>query len=310
MNGPPAAVEIIRPFSDALELMKRILFQPFDAKKWFVVGFSAWLSHLGGGFNFRFNRGSDWRNVPALQSLSDAIEQIPAWLLMTGVIVFVVVVLTLLVLFAWLRARGRFMFVDCIVKNRGAVVEPWREFRRQGNSHFLFALVVGCVMLVVLVAASVPFMLPILRGTTFLHLHDLYLFSMIALWGLVCLFLVIGWNLISHFMVAIMYRRRCLAVEACRAALTLISRHPGAITLYCLFWIALGIGAAVVACMTILFTCCVALVPYIGTVIMLPIFACLRGYGLCFIRQFGPEYDVWSGIGQPPPLPPELPLPP
>ena len=29
--------------------MKRILFQPFDSKKWLVIGFAAWLANFGGG---------------------------------------------------------------------------------------------------------------------------------------------------------------------------------------------------------------------------------------------------------------------
>jgi hypothetical protein len=58
-------------------------------------------------------------------------------------------------------------------------------------------------------------------------------------------------------------------------------------------------------------TCCLAALPYIGTVILLPVFVCLRAFGLCFIRQFGADYDVWSTVSQstpmPPPEPPPLP---
>src|SRR5207249_11796928 len=86
--------------------------------------------------------------------------------------------------------------------------------------------------------------------------------------------------------------------------------YPGEITLYCLFWIALGIGAAITACAVILATCCIALIPYIGTVILLPLLVCLRAFGLRFIRQFGPDYDVWAAMPEasptssiPPPLP-------
>ncbi len=42
-------IEIFKPFGDGFELMKRILFQPFDLKKWLVIGFAAWLANLGGG---------------------------------------------------------------------------------------------------------------------------------------------------------------------------------------------------------------------------------------------------------------------
>jgi len=112
-------------------------------------------------------------------------------------------------------------------------------------------------------------------------------------------------------MIASMYRRRCVAREGFRTAMALIGNFPGETTLYCLFWIALIIGTAVASCAVILATCCIALLPYIGTVIMLPIFVVLRAFGLCFIRQFGPDYDVWAGnVEAPPvvsPIPPPLP---
>ncbi|HET9856554.1 MAG TPA: hypothetical protein VFP99_01860, partial [Chthoniobacterales bacterium] len=137
MNGSEPKIEIFKPFGEAFELTKKILFRPFDLKKWFVIGFAAWLSNLGSGsYNFRFNR-DDWKDVPWFQDLKDTFNQIPHWILWSGLTVIIVLVITLIIVFAWLRARGRFMFVDCIVKDRGAIAEPWREFREQGNSYFL-----------------------------------------------------------------------------------------------------------------------------------------------------------------------------
>jgi hypothetical protein len=309
VNGSTNQIEIFKPFGEAFELTKKILFRPFDLKKWFVIGFAAWLSNLGSGnYSFRFNR-NDWKNVSWFQDLDDMITQIPHWILWSGLGVIILLVLALMIVIAWLRARGRFMFIDCIVKNRGAIAEPWREFRNQGNSYFLFGLLVGFIILIILAAASLPFMLPIVRGVTFLHMHDVYLICMIALWAVVLLLLILAWALISHFMIAVMYRRRCLAGEAFRIALSLIANYPGEITLYCLFWIVLGIGTAITACATILVTCCMALLPYIGTVILLPLFVCLRAFGLRFIRQFGLDYDVWAGIPEASPTPPSIPPP-
>ena len=64
-----------------------------------------------------------------------------------------------------------------------------------------------------------------------------------------------------------------------------------------------------------LLTCCCGLVllaiPYIGTVILLPIVAWERYWSLEFLRQFGPEYDLWAGAAPPPdPAPVLAPLPP
>jgi hypothetical protein len=141
-------------------------------------------------------------------------------------------------------------------------------------------------------------MLPIVRGVTFFHLHDVYLICMIVIWAVLLLMLVLAWAVISHFMVVIMYRQRCFAGEAFRNAASLIANYPGEITLYWLFWIVLAIGAGIASCAVILATCCIALLPYVGTVILLPVFVCLRAFGLCFIRQFGPDYDVWATISE------------
>ena|SRR5436305_6910583 len=104
MNGTKPKIEIFKPFGEAFELMKRILFQPFDLKKWFVIGFAAWLANLGGGggFNYPSDRGEQVKKV------NDAISQIPHPILLAGIVFVTVLVLVLIVVFAWLRARGRF----------------------------------------------------------------------------------------------------------------------------------------------------------------------------------------------------------
>ncbi|MGC2353227.1 MAG: hypothetical protein WA496_07505, partial [Candidatus Udaeobacter sp.] len=247
-----------------------------------------------------------------------------------GVCVLISLVLVLIVLFAWLRARGGFMFIDCIVKNRGAVAEPWREFRKEGNSYFLFSLVVGLCFLIFAALLSLPLIILAIKGRYYFFIHrdqlNIYLISAIAAWVFIILLLVLVWALIANFMTPVMYRRRCRAYEAFRAVTTLIAANPGEILLYCLFLIVLALATVIVACLVTCATCCIAAIPYIGTVILLPVFVLLRSFSLLFLRQFGPEYDVWAGsmppeflpILSPAPLPsasalnppPEPPLPP
>src|SRR5437762_7254826 len=97
-------IEIFKPFGESFEVMKKILFQPFDLKKWLVIGFAAWLANLGGSgggadFNYPDNRGEE------VQKLNETIGQIPQPVLITGICVLICVVLLLIVVFAWLRAR-------------------------------------------------------------------------------------------------------------------------------------------------------------------------------------------------------------
>jgi hypothetical protein len=310
MNGSEPRIEIFRPFGEAFQLMKKILFQPFDLKKWLVIGFAAWLANLcggAGGFNYRYNRHEE------MQKVNEALSQIPHSLLVTGICVLVCFVLVVIVLFAWLRARGCFMFIDCIAKNRGAIAEPWRGFRNEGNSYFLFSLLVGFAFLIFAGLLSLPFMLPIIRGVTFLHIHDVYLISTIAAWAFVVILLVLAWSLIANFMVPVMYRQQCRALKAFGVVVRLIAAYPGEILLYCLFLIVLALATAIVACVATCATCCIAAIPYVGTVILLPVFVVLRSFSLLFLRQFGSDYDVWATFMPPeflPILSSETPMPP
>ena len=50
MNAEHRRIEIFQPFGDAFEWMKRVLFRPFDLKKWLVLGFAAFIGGNWGGF--------------------------------------------------------------------------------------------------------------------------------------------------------------------------------------------------------------------------------------------------------------------
>jgi hypothetical protein len=322
MNGTEPSIEIFKPFGQAFELMKKILFQPFDLKKWFTIGFAAWLANLGrggGSFNYQFNRREE------VQTINEAISQIPHPILVLGVFLLIFLVLALIVLFAWLRARGGFVFIDCIAKNRAAIAEPWREFRKEGNSYFAFSLVVTFIFIIFAALLALPLIILAIKGRYYLSLHrdplNVYVILTIAGWVFVILLMIIAWALVTSFMAPVMYRRRCRAYETFRATLSLIARHPGEILLYCLFLIVLAIATGLISCLAICATCCIAALPYIGTVILLPVFILFRSFSLVFLRQFGPDYDVWTGFmppefvpilsaaptAAPPDLPPESP---
>jgi hypothetical protein len=290
VNGTEPKIEIFKPFGDAFELMKKILFQPFDLKKWFVIGFAAWLARLGGGGGFNYQPNGE----EEVKKVNDAIGQIPHPILVTGIVVVIVLVLVLIVVFAWLRARGGFMFIDCVVKNRGAIAEPWRDFRKEGNSYFLFSLLLVFAMLFLAGLLSLPLLIPAIQNDAFLRTHEVYLISVIAAWAVVMIFFGVALALITNFMMPIMYRQRCRASEAFTAVTKLLAAHAGEILLYCLFWIVLALASVMVGCIAACATCCIVAIPYIGTVILLPVFVLLRSFSLLFLRQFGPEYDVWT----------------
>src|SRR6266853_993753 len=121
-------------------------------------------------------------------------------------------------------------------------------------------------------------------------------------------------NLILYFMPPVMYTRRCSPGEAARSVLRLILDDPVPFILFILFMIALWTGWIMVGCLVTCLTCCLALLPYIGTIIVLPVLVFFRSFSLLFLRQFGADWDVLSKIPVPetatPPVQTIVPAPP
>ena len=157
-------------------------------------------------------------------------------------------------------------------------------------------VVIDVHMLVFAGLLSLPLVIPAIRNDDFLRTHEVYLITAIAAWVLVMIFFVLAWALLTSFMMPIMYRQRCRVLEAFTAVIGLIAAHTGEILLYCLFWIVLALASVMVGCIAVCATCCIVAIPYVGTVILLPVFVLLRSFSLLFLRQFGSDYDVWAGF--------------
>jgi hypothetical protein len=114
MTPPPADVSVVPPVGQAIERVKRVLFQPFDLGKWITIGFCAWLAHLGqGGFNANYNFGSP--HGGGAGAVREWVEQ--AWHYVTDNLIWIVPLAAVLllvgvafwVLLLWLSSRGRFI---------------------------------------------------------------------------------------------------------------------------------------------------------------------------------------------------------
>src|SRR6266436_4294546 len=90
-----------------------------------------------------------------------------------------------------------------------------------------------------------------------------------------------------------MRAHRC-GYSSCCAVRMAASARP--VHVYCLFLIVLALASAMVGCVVTCATWCIAAIPYVGTVILLPVFVLLRSFSLLFLRQFGPKYDVWASF--------------
>jgi hypothetical protein len=299
---PPPRIEIFAPFGEAFELTRKILFQPFDLAKYLTIAFAAWLATFfsGGGSGYRgYNQDwvTRWKSEVSEGTLSGGT---PAWFV-PAIVVGGLISLAILVFFLWVNARGRFMFTDCIVRNRGAIAEPWREYRLEGNRYFVLQLVISLASIVVFGGIGLLCFMSTYMG------HDVLPFAILIPSGLICLLIAIPVYLVIRLAVPVMYRQRCDVVSACKQVWALIVAQPGIFVLFVLFYIVLYIAAMLIGSIATCITCCIACIPYVGTVILLPVVMVLYAYPLCFIRQFGDPYDVWAGV-QPSELPPIPPV--
>lgn len=295
-------ISVVDPVSPAIERTKLILFRPFDLGKWFKLGFCAFLASLGeGGGSPNFGGNSGGGNGLDLDPVWTWIHEHWTLILTIAAAVFVIAFLFGL-LVIWLSSRGKFMFVDGIVHNRGAVVAPWGEYRREANSLFWFRFVfgLGCFLFfALLVGGCVMVAMPSIQAKEFgppavmalaIGVPIMILFSIAA--GLINLCL-------SHFVVPIMYLRR-IGVMAAWGVFRhqILAGHVGTFVLYVLFQIVIGFSIGVLALTATCLTCCLTAVPYLGTVILLPLPVFMRSYQLYFLQQFGSE---WAFFGDKPP---------
>jgi hypothetical protein len=295
-SRPSRSISVVDPLSAAFEWTKRVLFGPFRIEKWLVIGFCAWLSRLGQGGGGGGPGGANWK--PS-DDLDGDISRAGEWLMdnlplviLLGAILLIVVV-ALIVLITWLSSRGKFMFLENVLRDRAAVVEPWKRFRGAGNSVFLFRLILGLSALVFFTALGVGVILAIVGATraeqsagpaiSILILTFLLVVPIAIALALVGLFL-------NDFVVPIVYLRDQGVIDGWRVFGNLLSPYLGPFILYVLVRIGIVVFAAILTIVVTCCTCCIAALPYVGTVILLPLHVFVRSYSIFFLSQFGPDY--------------------
>ena len=316
MNGEQPYISVVEPLTPAIERVKTILFRPFDLGKWFVIGFCAWLAELGkpkggnssggggdGGPQFSFGRRPDLEEFvesakEAIESARIYVEQNMHWILPVA-IVGAVVVIIVWVLLVWLSSRGRFMFLHCVVENKAEVSVPWYKFGRHANSLFVFRIVIGLINLVaVIVAVFAGIMLfagaaMAGSGAAAVLIVVAVFITMIAL-GIV-LFLIQKFT--TDFVVPIMFIRNQNCSAAWREFLDVLTANSGRFILYVLFQIAIWFVIMMIIlalfCVTCCCAACILAIPYVGTVLLLPILVFQRSYSLYYLRQYGPAFDIF-----------------
>ncbi|MBU4286444.1 MAG: hypothetical protein KKD76_05995 [Verrucomicrobia bacterium] len=294
-----AHISVVEPLGKALGTVRQVLFSPFNLIKWLGLGFTAWLASLTEGFAPNFNL------TPNNAFDSPAGHKVLAWmqahlaLVISAGIGMAIVILAVILVMAWASCRGKFMFLNNVLNNRGEIQVPWRRFRRQGNSLFLFSICFGIAALAVLATFGLLLMFvawPDIGRHNFginalgaILLGVLFFMSYILVLGCLLAFL-------NDFVVPLMILHSCRVMTAWGLFLDLFKAHVGVFVLYLLFRLVLTLVISSVVMLACCLLCCTVLIPYVGTVILLPVFVFWRSYSVHFLEQFGGAYRLF-GMG-------------
>jgi hypothetical protein len=314
------SIDYIAPIRRALDRTMLILFRPFDMIKWLVIGFTAWLANLlsggggGGGGGSALGKAKD--QLPDVDSVKEyagetantVIRFMQDYAGMLGLILIALLILggiVLLVVLTWVSSRGKFMFLDNVLNNRSEITSPWTEFRVQGDSLFLWRIIFGVaatLSLVAVVGLGIFSVLPFLRARQLVGMAigggvsaGLILIAMLLCLGYIALF-------VEDFLLPIMHRNRIGIVAAWRIFKDLIDQNFGFFLLYGLLKFGINAVIGTVTMVLIIAACCfcclgiILMLPFVGTVALLPIHVFKRCLGPEFLDEIGNPFTEANTI--------------
>jgi hypothetical protein len=296
-------ISFFEPLGQAWIRMKMALFQPFDLQKWFVIGFNAFLAGLAdwhhGSSGSRTSDDVSFREFLRFPSRAwEWLMDHPGWFI---AILFIAGFLILLgIVLLWLSSRGKFMFLDNVVHGKAEVAKPWREFRKEGNSLFLWRL----VFVVICFAVFIIFFVFFFTAASYLYEESFYqrvpVFFIVGM-GLLFLMMIIVIGYVTLFLdgfvVPIMWKHQTTATKGWGRFLSLFGRYPFHFILFGLLMFVMVVLFVIFVVIAGLLTCCIGwvllIIPYIGTVVTLPIWYTFRAFSVEFLGQFGTDYKLY-----------------
>jgi hypothetical protein len=304
-------VSVIDPLTPAFDRVKAMLFQPFDLSRWIVIGFAAWLAQLGrhtnGGVGFHSGGDAGAHVAAAVRNARDYFVDNLHWMI-PAIIVVGFLMLAIFLVLTWLSSRGQFMLLHCVATNRAEAAFPWTRFAQHGNSLFLFRAVLGILSFLLVL----PFIFIALWNILQLQPGDPRVVIVMVRLGLcvaaiagVILVYVLARKLTLDFVVPIMALQTASCTEGWRKFLSLLFENKVSFLLYILFSIVIALATGAIVVALVILTCCLAgcllAIPFVGTVLLLPVHIFVRSYSLYYLAQHGPEWDVFAQPGGLPP---------
>jgi len=299
MDNYTKPISLMDHVGPSIDHTKAILFAPFDLNRWLAIGFCAWLASLGQGGGSGGNQNSN--------EVNEVVNRVQDFLTANPMIVVAcfVLAIVLVVLVIWVSSRGRFMFYHCVLYNSDQVIHPWHYYQHLAGSLFRFRLVLAAVGMVfgfAVVAILANFGINLQTGNFSMawpRLLPLFPLALFPLGLLICAVLT------NDFVIPIMHKHTLTCTAAWSRLWVLITAYTLHIFLYLLFkaviHVALVTALIFVTLTTCGFACCLFLLPYVGTVLLLPVPTFKRAFSLHYLRQFGPDFDLFVAEPEPEP---------
>ena len=328
-------MQVTQPLSDAWRRTRQLLFAPFNLGTWFSFGVMFFLQSLiegGGGNNVRMpdfggggRGGAGAGGAPTLKDMVDRYHALMADNGATVVIVAVGLVLfTFLLgtLFAWLGSRGQVMSIVAIARGNPAIGEAWRESKDSAWSLFKFRLLLSVIGLAVtgplLVLGFVRFIDLVDEGVTDPGPLVSGMIPFVVVLGLVGFGFSLVGAVLRNFVAPMMWRFDLNVREGWSRFFEFAQGRWGAIFLFFVLRVLMGIGVGLAGAVLVTCTCCIGALPVLQQTLMAPWHVFERAYGLYAIESAGSEWTMldalpdphggWMppppGGGYPPPAPP------
>lgn len=300
MAGSPADA-----ISKAVERSKQLLF-PVKMEKWFALGLTVFLAHCGegGGSSLNLPTGLPSGSSPSSssgggmgslrQSFDEGLRsfQADAALYVSLGVAAVLVLAGVWLLVLWFSSRAKLMFVESVVWDRVDVSAQWTRAAELGWSLFKFRALLGLTAWFLFLAAFAAAFAVALPAFLAGELWGPRTWAAYATVGLGALLIGIPAAVVSllldDFVVPLMVLRNFRVKDAwaaCRSEV--LAGNVGGLFVFYLLRFVLGMGVAMIASILTCLTCCMTAVPYLGTVILLPVFVFSRAYPLYYLEQLG-----------------------
>jgi hypothetical protein len=296
-GAPPSALAAA---SQAFARVGEVLWKPFDISRWFSMGFCAWLAYLGSQSMYSFGDGNKQAAAISFKQQADlALDRLMAVLTQPHEATAAAVKVLLLLLFGlWvcsLRSRGDFMFLHRWYRPDEAIRLCWQSSRAAGHELFVWRLCFFLAALAAYALVGLAAYAQILRpyweaGKVW---DDAWVSSAVGC-ATSAVLIGLGTQVVGHlakaFVVPIMYWHGVPAARAWLAVFALCNQYPFAVLGYLICGAVFWVVALCAVAALVLLTCCVGVIPlvlpYVGAVMLLPVFLFFRGYAICFLNQW------------------------